>query len=297
MVAASHIKSQTFLLQSNENLGAVEITTFISLVLFGISLSQGYTYFRRSGQDRPSLKAFVVILLLLDGFHSFTAAHTIYDDSVTRWDSDKPNSYPLSVNVMAESNITFIVQCFFTHRIHRLSQRLLISAACLSLVVLRFVAAMALSVESILDVPKNPNGLFVVTFDWLITTGLALGGAADLSIATFMVYYLRKLFSPANLNSTTEVLNRLVRWSLQTGLLTSMTSVTVIICFQSMANMVWFGVYIILAKLYSLSLLVSLNARPGPGDQGDRGISTALQFESVMAPISVIHLIYILYGL
>ncbi|KDR68058.1 hypothetical protein GALMADRAFT_257313 [Galerina marginata CBS 339.88] len=97
--------------------------------------------------------------------------------------------------------------------------------------------------------------------------------------------------SPSNLKSTTAFLNRLMRWTLQTGLITSMTSVTVIICFQAMSNMVWFGLYIILAKLYSISLLVSLNARHRLGkhnrdvDEDDLE-DTDLEFQR-HAPISI----------
>jgi len=46
-------------LQANENLGSVEVATFISLALYGLSLSQGYTFFRRSEKDAASLKIFV----------------------------------------------------------------------------------------------------------------------------------------------------------------------------------------------------------------------------------------------
>lgn len=53
-------ESNNFVLQSNGNLGAVEVATFFSLVLYGISLSQGYTYFLENAKlDRLALKALV----------------------------------------------------------------------------------------------------------------------------------------------------------------------------------------------------------------------------------------------
>lgn len=55
--------------QADGNLGAVEVATFLSLVLLGISLSQGYTFFRRSEHDRWSLKL-MVCMYLLDTFSS-----------------------------------------------------------------------------------------------------------------------------------------------------------------------------------------------------------------------------------
>ncbi|KDR71100.1 hypothetical protein GALMADRAFT_804846 [Galerina marginata CBS 339.88] len=259
----SPIQPSQFLVESNGNLGAVEVATFLSLILYGVSLSQGYTYFRRSGDDRLSLKLMVSFLLCLETFHSFTAAMVIYYDTVTRWKTAEANSYPLSTNVVLETLITLVVQCFFSLRVYRLSGRLSVSIACFALALLRFIGGVSISVENFLDVPNSPNGIgLVVRFSWLITSALACGGAADVLIAIFMTYYLRKFASPANLDSTTEIINRLVRFALQTGLITSMTSLAVIGCFQAMPNMIWFSLYILLAKLYSNSLLVSLNARP-----------------------------------
>ncbi|KAF8958191.1 hypothetical protein BDZ97DRAFT_1009766 [Flammula alnicola] len=285
----STINPSKFVVESDGVLGAVEVSTFLSLILYGVSLSQGYTYFRRSQEDRLALKALVSLLLFLETCHSFTAAMAVYYDTVTRWQSAEANSYPISTNVMVETLVTLVVQCFFTFRIYRLSDSLLITIACLFLVLLRFIGGVVLVVELYLDVPNHPNGLsMVVQFSWLITSSLAVGGAADVLIAIFMTYYLRKFDSPTNLKSTTDIINRLVRWSLKTGLITSMTSVAVIICFQAMQNMVWFGLYIILAKLYSNSLLVSLNARPqkSGGLSAEKTLDT-LQFEQFQEPISI----------
>jgi len=273
----------SFVLESNENLGSVQITTFLSLILFGVVLAQGYTYFWRSGEDRLVLKLLVTFVLMLEAIHSFTASQTIYYDTITRFKKAEPNSYPVSITVAIETLITIIVQSFFSYRAYRLSRRLSISMACFSLALCRFIGGVYLSVQCFLDVPRNPNGImFANRLSWLITSSLACGGAADILIAMTMLYYLRKLASPLNLESTTQVINRLVRWSLQTGLVTSMTSVAVIICFQAMGNMVWFSLYVLLAKVYSNSLLVSLNARPV--FHREAAPSTQLRFESRSAP-------------
>ncbi|PPQ74087.1 hypothetical protein CVT26_006489 [Gymnopilus dilepis] len=219
----SLIQPGTFQLETNGNLGAVEIMTFLSLILLGISLSLGYTFFRRSEGDRFSLK--VLVRRLMNGsakafshlsYRSpFSSSHTVYYETVTRWNRGEANSYPLSINVLSENLITFLVQWFFSHRIYRLSGSLLLSLICSSFAFLRFVGGIALSVESILDVPRNPNGVFVFSFRWLVITALAIGALADVLIAISMVYNLRKFASPLNLKSTTAALNRLVRWTLR----------------------------------------------------------------------------------
>ncbi|PPQ90585.1 hypothetical protein CVT25_006105 [Psilocybe cyanescens] len=276
----------TFKVETDGNLGAVEIATFLSLVLLGVSLSQGYTYFRRSASDKWTLKLMVspffcvpLITLkhcsrahlycrVLEMFHSFTAAHTIYFDTVTRFNRAEINSYSLSANVVNETLITVVVQSFFSHRIYRLSGNLAISFACFALTVLRFLGGIAMSAESIIDVHRTPNWVvFITKYNWLVTSALALGGATDILIAASMLFYLRKLASSGNMRSTTQLLNRLVRYSL----------------------LVWFGLYIILAKVYSNSLLASLNARPRserhPNRQ--RAMSTGIDFGTAPRAITV----------
>ncbi|KAF9478462.1 hypothetical protein BDN70DRAFT_921917 [Pholiota conissans] len=285
------IDPSKFVVQSDSVLGAVEVSTFIGLVLYGISVSQGYSYFRTRKDDRLSLKLLVVAILFLETCHSFTACMAIYYDTVTRFRDPEANSYPISTNVLFETLITFVVQMYFSYRIYRLSaENLLIGLGCLTFVVLRCTSGFVLAIECYLDVPNNPNGIsLVVHFSWLITSGLAAGGAADVLIAFFMIYYLLKLASPFNTDSTTNFINRLIRWTLQTGLITSLTSVSTIICFQAMKNMVWFGLYIILAKIYSNSLLVSLNARPFKTAQRHHTgkTLTTLQFAVGPGPISL----------
>ncbi|KAH9483326.1 hypothetical protein JR316_0005432 [Psilocybe cubensis] len=216
----------------------------------------------------------------------------IYYDTVTRYEHAKANSYPIAASVGVEIVITLIVQCFFSLRIYKLSNRLPVSISCLVFALLRFIGGVAISVKTFSDVPRGPvNGIGLgVRFDWLITSALTSGAATDILIAICMTYYLRKFASPTNLTSTTMILNKLIRFSLQTGLITSMTSVAVIICFQAMPNMIWFGLYIILAKLYSNSLFVSLNARPVRQNGNARGNLThrsILEFSPGTEPISI----------
>ncbi|KAF4616124.1 hypothetical protein D9613_011268 [Agrocybe pediades] len=187
--------------------------------------------------------------------------------------------------------ITALVQSFFCYRIYRLSDRCtLLGVSCLTLILVRFVGGMTLVVYSFMDVPKSANGIdLVVKYSWLITSPLACGAAADVLIAASMLYYLKQMDSPHNQTSTTQIIHRLIRFALQTGLLTSMTSVTVIICFQALPNMIWFSLYVLLAKVYSNSLLASLNARSQMRRQAVEvpAMSTLLTTFEAARPISV----------
>jgi len=53
------IQQGRFTLDSAENLGAIEIATFLGLILLGFALSQAYTFFCKSQHDKWWLKTLV----------------------------------------------------------------------------------------------------------------------------------------------------------------------------------------------------------------------------------------------
>ncbi|KAF8879711.1 hypothetical protein BD779DRAFT_1627947 [Infundibulicybe gibba] len=264
MPSIGHVSSN-FNIASAGNFGALEIAVFISLALCGIVAAQGYSYYTYCTSDRPFLKIMVGIILALELSHSITTAHAIYDFTITlEAVAVKPaNSYSLSTTVVLETLITAIVQSFFAYRIRALSGNMYICGVCWIFCFLRSLGGIALAVESFLDVPREPN-YFVLqdTFGWLITAALSVGAAVDVLIAVSLCYYLQQLMTPVTMRRTARIVDRLISWTIQTGLVTSMASVAAAICFQTMKrNEVWLAIYIVLAKLYSNSLLLSLNVR------------------------------------
>ncbi|KAF8879705.1 hypothetical protein BD779DRAFT_1122892 [Infundibulicybe gibba] len=252
-----------FNLISGSNLGAMEIATFISLVLCGVGVAQGYSYYHHFTTDRPFLKVMVGTVLALEVSHSIATADVIYDFTITLAAAAvKPtNSYALSATPLLETLITAIVQSFFAYRIRSLSGNLYISSLCWVLSFLRFLGGVALAIEAFL-VPHEPG--YVVHRDsmaWLITLVLSVGAAVDLLIAASLCYYLNRLMSPITMRRTARIMDRLISWTIQTGLVTSMTSVAAVICAMNGNWGIWMAIYTVLAKLYSNSLLLSLNVR------------------------------------
>ncbi|KAJ7617856.1 hypothetical protein FB45DRAFT_215511 [Roridomyces roridus] len=204
----------------------------------------------------------------LEVFHSIASCQAIYYFTIVLAgvpELEKPaNSYALSITPVFETLITALVQGFFTYRIRILSGRIHLSAFCWGLGLLRFIGGMAMSAEALLDVPREPD-YFVLqdTYGWLITCALNIGAVLDVVICVAMCKYLKRMYSAYNFPRSDKLIDRLVSWTIQTGFITSMTSVAVVISFQTMKhNFVWFALYTFLAKLYTNSLLVSLNSRP-----------------------------------
>ncbi|KAJ7500033.1 hypothetical protein FB451DRAFT_1207286 [Mycena latifolia] len=249
-------------------LGVMEIGVFFSLVMFGVVALQGYVYFRNCQSDRLGLKLLVGALLFFELCHSVASCHVIYYFTVVLAGVPElekaANTYSLSLTPVFETIITALVQGFFAYRIRLLSGRIHLSLVCWGLCLLRFIGGMAIAAEGFLDIPREPDYFQLQdNYGWLITAALNVGAILDLLISASLCFYIRQLYTPYNLPRSEELIHRLVAWTIQTGLITSITSVAVVISFQTMKhNFIWLALYTFLAKLYSNSLLVSLNARP-----------------------------------
>lgn len=84
---------------------------------------------------------------------------------------------------------------FFSYRIYTLSERLPLAVVCSILSFARFIGVFVISIYAFMDVPKTPNGLFVHTYEVLISTAMAFGAGVDLLIAASLIYYLRKMLA------------------------------------------------------------------------------------------------------
>ncbi|KAJ7062683.1 hypothetical protein C8F01DRAFT_1368422 [Mycena amicta] len=262
----------TFGLSAPLILGVMEIGTFVSLFLFGVVAIQGFVYFSNCRADTLGLRLFVGSVLFLELCHSIASCHVIYAFTVLEAglpELAKPaNTYSLSLTPVLETLITTLVQGFFGYRIYLLSGRLYIAMGCWFLCVLRFLSGMSLAVVAFMDVPLEPDFFHLQnTYGWIIAIALNVGVVLDLVITVVMCVHIRKMYTPyiGDMPRGQDIIQRLIMWTIQTGLITSMTSVAVEITFQTMRrNFVWLALYTLLAKLYSNSLLVLLNARPPP---------------------------------
>ncbi|PBK63394.1 hypothetical protein ARMSODRAFT_1088669 [Armillaria solidipes] len=259
---------------SNQIVGSLEIGVFFNLILLGAAIVQGSVYFRRCRRDFWLFKLLVTLVLTLEVVHSICSFLSIYYFTITIADTPdlrKPrSSYFLASVAIVEPLSTALVQGLFCFRIYRLSGNVYTTGLTSLLSTFRVSAGLFLGYRAFRDVPLEPAFLvFQRDWDWLLTTAFAVGALADMTIACTLCYHVNKLASPLVMETSGGVLNGIFLRSLQTGLITSLASVTVLICFQTMQDtcefysvtIAWIGVYIVLAKLYSNALLSSLNAR------------------------------------
>jgi hypothetical protein len=96
-------------------------------------------------------------------------------------------------------------------------------------------------------------------FRWTIISTLTIGTASDVCIAACICWGLlsrRSGFAP-----TDRLIDRLVGFVVGSGLLTSVVAVVEVTLYATRNDFIWLAFFAVLAKLFSNSLLASLNER------------------------------------
>lgn len=95
---------------------------------------------------------------------------------------------------------------------------------------------------------------------WLVTLGLTLSSTVDILITIVLCYKLRSRRTESI--SMNSVIDSMILYTFENGLLTSAATVLSMICWVTMPwNRIWMGVYFMIGKLYANSLLANLNTR------------------------------------
>jgi len=248
------------------SLGVLELSAFFSLFLFGILSLQTYQYFDKFREDRRLWKFTVAFVGTLELVHTAFLCHATYFLSVTDFGEGTAAfaKVPWSVkySVLCSALVTAIVPTFFAFRVKTLSGRWDIPVFCWVMTVIRsglHFAAFAFEISHQVqhEVFITFGGTKATVVGGLL---LGIGVIVDTTIGISVSFYLRK--NRSGIKSSDQVVNRLVRYTLETGMITSFLSILTLITFLTFkTNAGWFVCYVVLAKSYSNALMVSLNAR------------------------------------
>nr|GAT52146.1 predicted protein [Mycena chlorophos] len=257
----------------DNTMGSMLLGVIVSAVLFGISLLQCLFYFTRYTRDPPYLKGLVATTVLLDSVHLAFVTHTIYHYLITQYyqqESLKVMVWSVSLEAVPTGVTAALVQLsafplnmlnskkmtlyrFYAHRVWKMSHKNKPLTALIVLIVLATSAWVVLALEAgtyerllkISPLTISINALSTTT-DVIITTTLC-----------FMLYRTR----PASLE-TESMVNRLILFTINTGLLTSLCAVASLVSLViSPQTLIYASFYFCIGRLYSNALLASLNAR------------------------------------
>ncbi|GJE98226.1 hypothetical protein PsYK624_144510 [Phanerochaete sordida] len=246
-------------LHLDNTLGAAYIGNILAAVFFGFTNVQMYIFFTHFN-DGVVLRSLVSFLWVLDSLHLALICHTIYFYAVTNFANplamlDVTKTIMAHVIVTGISDVT--VRGIFAYRVWLVSQgkRLLLIAIIVPSL-LCFACSIAFPIR----------GLQIGTYagfahiSWILYTAFITGVIADTTIALSLCYFLAK--RRTGVRRTDSIVRILMIYSVNTGVLTSLCAICVLVTYAVMpSNFVFIAFYFVLPKLFLNSLLGTLNAR------------------------------------
>lgn len=268
----------------HDSIGVLLVGGLVSTALYGITCLQCFIFFHRFRTERKLLKFSVWLLFLLDTAHlAVFVGYSLYWYAVINFGNIAVLDtvvWSLPAGVILTTLSDSIVRCIFIYRLWILSEknkRLTFPLILLSLCLFGF--AMALGIRSFFthtlrDLHNTP---------WLLLVSFSLIVLVDFWIAITLWYFLYRAQRRV-MSQTHHIVDRLISYTISTGLVTSVLSVVcTILFFKTPTNFISIGVWTLLEKLYVNALLASLNARDWYRPMGEsvpdneRGERTAVE--------------------
>ncbi|EJF56530.1 hypothetical protein DICSQDRAFT_163870, partial [Dichomitus squalens LYAD-421 SS1] len=240
----------------DNTLGAGFVGCLFTATLYGVTCVQSFMFFQSSSQERKLLKYSVSCLFVLDTLHYILVAHTLYWYMVTNFtDPTVIERIPWSIFPVYSSPppVILLFDAFSP-----------IASGFIVGIFVMFGVGIGFGIK----------GLFLPTFSqlaklsWLMYLGLGLLVVCDAYTALVLCYLLYKGRTGVN-KGTDSLINVLLLYTVNTGLLTSIFALACFITYAAMpTNYVFLAMYFPLSKLYLNALLASLNARGHIGRVG-----------------------------
>ncbi|KAG2143825.1 uncharacterized protein EDB93DRAFT_1155059 [Suillus bovinus] len=248
----------------NDTLGALQVGGAIMVFLFGIETLQTYYYFKRYPNDRLWLKLLVVWIWLEEIGHTISVLTGMYLLTVTEFgdpDALAVTTMPIGYawSIVFSGSVGSIVEIFFAHRMYVLSKTLYLPSIAWALAAFRFVGSMIAASKVFGSISLS---VFSTKWRWLITACFAAGAGADLIVAGGQCYYIYREKRIAMGPTTMKLLDRLLTYTVETGLVLSMSAVVILIIWGTTPHSFWwFGIFLFYTEVFANSLMASLNTR------------------------------------
>ncbi|KAJ7916165.1 hypothetical protein B0H13DRAFT_1871419 [Mycena leptocephala] len=214
--------------------GVFQIGVLISYVLFGVTTTQAYIYYSRFPDDSPKIKGLVAFVWLCEIAHVICIGHVLYTYTISDYTHPErlalaaPKS--LSTSILFSGIIAASVQGFFSFRIYTLSKKLYITLIIWTMSFLRLLGTVVAFVVALRMIIL---ARFEAQWGWLLTVTWSVSTANDLAITVTLVVLLRSQRT-SMYKRTTALVDKLITWTIETGLLTSAAGIVMLVCFVTM---------------------------------------------------------------
>ncbi|KIK61214.1 hypothetical protein GYMLUDRAFT_43293 [Collybiopsis luxurians FD-317 M1] len=246
--------------------GAALIGAVVAAMLYGLTTLQTYFYFMNYPGDKIQLKILVWALWLMDSLHITLVTYCVYFYLVINFmnPSGLANiNWSFNITLLLNTILAVVVQIFFTRQIFTLIRR---PFRILLTVVIGFAVAghLCFGIESFVFLFVSKTFIaydesHVVRFAAVIPF-CVFNVLSDVLITTMLCTFLQE--SRTDLGWNNSLITRIITYAVNRCLLTTLSSITEVILFATLPQSLWWlALDFSIGKLYTNSLLASLNSR------------------------------------
>ncbi|KAF8212777.1 hypothetical protein K438DRAFT_2010054 [Mycena galopus ATCC 62051] len=263
----------------DNTLGAIVIGFAAACVVYGILLTQAWTYFSRFNSDTGVYKMLVVLILVLETTDQAFIGHFVYFYTVTS--AGQPlalatgtTTWSVILQQAIGSVVSTIVKCAFATRVYRFSDKNIFITSFLILLALGQLGVAVAFTARAFELSSIPK---VFSLKLLATISLAMGVLTDVLTAGALCFFLWRMRTGGK-TAANSLITRLVTDAVNTGVLTTVVSLSTLLLFDFLeGNLIFAATYFLLSKLYAISFLATLNTRRvvrGRGTDHEGGTSS-----------------------
>ncbi|KAJ7573974.1 hypothetical protein C8J56DRAFT_980396 [Mycena floridula] len=252
--------------------GPLLIGLTVNVLLYGIMLVQSYLYVKTYFKDPLWIRCYVWVLLLVDTLNTGFLFVYLYNSVIRCFADDTAlttANWVFATDPAMTAIIGSMVQLFFAWRISVLRVRHWVVFFTISCAIIGFLAGTSTSVA----IGFVPEFSLFQRFRAAVIVWLLSAACGDIVITWTMVNYLRD--HRTGYAATDDRIEQIIRLTIQTGMLTAVWSIVDLCVYLGDPTGMHLAFNLPLSKLYSNSLMSSLNARGGWRDVDPPGNEAA----------------------
>jgi len=259
------------------------VGTTLEWGLLGILTLQVYTFYTESLKERLGIKILVYTLFALSITHSIIAFTWTWKFLVSGWgqqDTFLIVPWQASAHTILSGTMTMTEQLFFCWRLWAFNSRNVLIRCVVVLVVMISLMQAGASYYGGIIAAQSATLADIAALNKVATIWLSGGFVGDIIVAASMITVLHIAGNDAFSKQTRAVLQKLILRVIETGSITAIAALLVLVLFQHFkTNYTYLSVAFLLCNLYSIVVLANINGRKSMALVLTRG-STSLGYAS-----------------
>ncbi|KAF9021127.1 hypothetical protein BDZ89DRAFT_249149 [Hymenopellis radicata] len=231
----------------------------LAAVLWGISCVQTWFYFDNYRRDKLWIKILVFATWSSDTIHQILITHALYHYTIRHFGNRQALEnvvWSMYVEVLFNALTGFLVQSYFAYRIWSFRPNIWVLIPIVALI----LGELATSIAYVAKGTHLPTFTLLGELKALSMSVNVLAAAGDVAITTAIVVFLER--AKSGFTWSNHIINRLMLFSINTGLLTSLCACMSLLFILAIPNtLIYFAFYFMIGRFYINSLLATLNSR------------------------------------